>query len=246
LIQPNGHILVAEDDPGVRRLLRTVLEDDGYKVSEARTAQHVRQALATREISLITLDLGLGGDDGLAVARDIRRTSDAAIIMVTAKASDVDRIVGLEVGADDYIVKPFNVREVVARVRAVLRRTSCVNSACDSQRLAFDGFVFDVAGRSLMRTDGALVDLTSREHALLECFVRRPRRAITRDALLELVDGGSCDALDRAVDTLVSRLRRKVEADPANPALIKTVRGVGYLFAAQVTALSAADQRARR
>lgn len=230
----NGHILVAEDDPGVRKLLRTVFEEQGYRVSEARTALQVRQTLKSHAVSLVTLDLGLGSDDGLAVAREIRRSGDAAIIMLTAKASDLDRIVGLEVGADDYIVKPFNIREVVARVRAVLRRANADGDprSLNRELLAFDRFIFDCAGRTLT-ADGALVDLTSRELTLLECFARRPRRVLTRAALLELVDGGACDALDRAIDTTVSRLRRKIEEDPSHPKLIKTVRSVGYVFAAR-------------
>jgi two-component system OmpR family response regulator len=231
------HILVTEDDAAMRRLLRTLFEDEGYKVSEARTGKDVRQVLAREPVALITLDLGLQTEDGLAVARDIRRISDAPIIMVTAKSSDIDRVVGLEIGADDYIVKPFNTREVLARVRAVLRRTqpAKLNDSSPYSQLAFDDFILDVTGRALHRRDGRLIDLTTREFALLEGFVRRPRRVVSRDALLNLVGGDGVDALDRAIDTLVSRLRKKIELDPARPTLIKTVRGAGYIFATRVT-----------
>ncbi|MFN0218503.1 MAG: response regulator [Hyphomicrobium sp.] len=233
----NAHILITEDDAGVRRLLRTLFEDEGYQVSEARSGRQALEALARESNSLITLDLGLNGEDGLAVAREIRRISAAPIIMVTAKASDVDRIVGLELGADDYIVKPFNTREVLARVRAVLRRADPggVFGNTATHRLAFENFVLDLADRTLLRRDGGLIDLTTREFALLEAFVRRPRRVQSRDALLDLVGGDGSDSLDRAIDTLVSRLRRKIEADPARPMLIKTVRGTGYIFTPKVT-----------
>ncbi|MGQ0457120.1 MAG: response regulator [Hyphomicrobium sp.] len=229
-------ILITEDDDGVRRLLKAVFEDEGYLVSEARSGREALEAVKRSDISLITLDLGLRGDDGLAVARDIRRLSAAPIVMVTAKGADVDRIVGLEIGADDYIVKPFNTREVLARVRAVLRRTRAhaVTSREDRGRVTFEGFVFDAGERTLSGRDGSLIALTAREFALLAAFISRPRRVQSRDALLEFVGGGDSEALDRAIDSLVGRLRRKIEFDPARPALIKTVRGAGYMFAAQV------------
>lgn len=232
------HILVTEDDAGVRRLLRTLFEDEGFLVSEAQSGAEACEAVARSAISLVTLDIGLRGDDGLAVARAMRRISEVPIVMVTAKASDVDRIVGLEIGADDYIVKPFNTREVLARVRAVLRRTQQAASkdARAPTRFEFDDLVFDVGARVLQGRDGEFIELTSREHALLETFVRRPRRALSRDALLDFVGGEGAESLDRAIDTLVSRLRRKIETDPAKPALIKTVRGAGYMFTAKVAA----------
>ena len=232
------HILVTEDDAGVRRLLRTLFEDEGYVVSEAQSGAEACEAVARSAISLVTLDIGLKGDDGLAVARAMRLISEVPIVMVTGKASDVDRIVGLEIGADDYIVKPFNTREVLARVRAVLRRTQQATSkdARAPTRFEFEDFIFDVAARVLQRRDGIFIELTSREHVLLETFVRRPRRALSRDALLDLVGGEGAESLDRAIDTLVSRLRRKIETDPAKPVLIKTVRGAGYMFAAKVAA----------
>lgn len=231
-------ILVVEDDDGVRRLMRALFEDGGYQVSEARNSRQALEALARERIALVTLDLGLSGEDGLSLARDIRRSGDVPIIIVTAKASEVDRIVGLELGADDYIVKPFNTRETLARVRAVLRRTSPRAPGDDRPaRFAFADFEFDVSTRSLSRRDGHYVALTTRELALLEVFVRRPRRALSRDALLDLVGGDSGDTLDRAIDTLVSRLRRKLGDDSERPQLIKTVRGAGYVFAASVSPL---------
>lgn len=232
-----GRILVTEDDAGVRRLLRTLFEGEGFEVREARSGREMTAALQSGDISLVTLDLGLAGEDGLALARDTRRNSDVPIIMVTAKADEIDRIVGLEIGADDYISKPFNTREVLARVRAVLRRS---RSAAASDRpgpacFAFGNWVFDVGQRVLRSGDGVTVDLTSREFAVLEALVRRSQRVMTRNMLIEFSGGGARDTLDRAIDTVISRLRRKIEQNPHAPEVIKTVRGGGYVFTAKVT-----------
>ncbi len=236
---PRRRILVVEDEEPVRRLLRNLFEAEGYAVSEARNEAELLRCLETQDISLITLDLTLRSEDGLAIARGVRALSDVPIVMVTAKASDVDRVVGLELGADDYIVKPFNVREVLARVRAVLRRTEPRARRQGIEKndcLRFEGWELDLAGRQLTASDGLAHDLTAAEFKLLEAFVRRPLRVLSRDMLIDLVNGQDAEPLERAIDTLVGRLRKKIERNPAAPLLIKTVRGAGYMFAAKVAA----------
>jgi two-component system, OmpR family, response regulator len=241
--EPRAHphrIVVVDDDAAIRRLLRSAFEHEGYAVSDARNRAELFRCLDAHDVSLITLDLTLGGEDGLAIAREIRTIKDVPIIMVTAKASDVDRIVGLEIGADDYIVKPFNVREVLARVRAVLRRTESPPRGLTQDRrggFRFDGWLLDVSARALLAPDGAAHDLTAAEFRLLHAFLERPQRVLSRALLLDIVSGQDADPLERAVDTLVGRLRKKIESDTATPKIIKTVRGAGYVFAAKVTHL---------
>jgi DNA-binding response OmpR family regulator len=223
-------ILVVEDEEPVRDMLRNLLEREGFVVREARNSAEVRAALKKHTIGLITLDLNLGRENGLALARDIRVQHDVPIIMVTAKADDVDRIIGLELGADDYITKPFNLREVLARIRAVLRRYERGASEQASGKITFGDLALDVDSRELKRSNGELVMLTTAEFKLLEVLAKRPSRVLSRDSLMDLLKGHEATAFDRAIDTLVGRLRKKVEADPETPTLIKTVRGVGYVF----------------
>lgn len=236
----NAHILIVDDDPKIRRLLRRCFEPEGYSVSEAENRDDVIFHLSKHEFDLITLDLNLGSDDGLAVARDIRERSNVPIIMVTGKGDMVDRVVGLEVGADDYIAKPFHIREVLARVRSVLRRsqaTSKAHKASDNQaaeRYKFDGWVADFTRLELQNPDGSPCDLTTSELQLLEIFVRRPNRVLTRDQLMDLLKGHDWNANDRSIDNQIARLRKKIEADPKNPKYLKTVRGLGYNFTAEV------------
>ena len=223
-------ILVVEDEEPVRDMLRNLLEREGFVVREARNRFEVRAALKKHTIGLITLDLNLGRENGLALARDIVVQHDVPIIMVTAKADDVDQIIGLELGADDYITKPFNLREVLARIRAVLRRYERGASETASGKITFGDLALDVDSRELKRSNGELVMLTTAEFKLLEVLAKRPSRVLSRDSLMDLLKGHEATAFDRAIDTLVGRLRKKVEADPETPTLIKTVRGVGYVF----------------
>ena len=219
-----ARILVVDDEDAVRRLLRNLFELEGYAVSEARTGAEALRCLTSENI---------------AVARQMRAVCGVPIIMVTAKSGDVDRIVGLELGADDYIVKPFNVREVLARVRAVLRRTEPKELRDATERRSgfqFDGFELDLNSRSFTSTDGTSKGLTTAEFRLLEAFLRRPSRVLSRNTLIDLVGGQDAEPLERSIDTLVGRLRKKIEANAGAPALIKTVRGVGYIFTAKVTA----------
>lgn len=236
-----AQILVVDDDPKVRLLLRRCFEQEGYTVFEAVSGQNVEDCLAANSIDLITLDLNLGEDDGLDIARAIRATSDVPIIMVSGKGELIDRVVGLELGADDYIAKPFHVREVLARVRSVLRRSESGSSDGQSpdnasgNRLTFNGWLVDFDKLELQRGD-KICDITSGELRLLEAFLRNPNRVLSRDRLMDLLKGHDWTPLDRSIDNQVSRLRKKIEEDPTNPQLIRTVRGAGYKFTGDVEA----------
>jgi len=229
------HILVLDDEPKVRTLLRRCLEGEGFVVSEAKDGAEMRLRLERDAVSLITLDLSLGKENGLDLAREIRKACNIPIIMLTGKGDTIDRVVGLELGADDYLAKPFELRELVARVRAVLRRVQPAEPAIVSgQRYAFAGWIFDVDQRRLQRNDGEDQELTTSEFNLLEAFVKRPHRVLSRNDIMDLLKGHDWSPLDRSIDNLVARLRKKVERDPDRPTLIKTVRGVGYTFTAEV------------
>jgi two-component system, OmpR family, response regulator len=233
----NGKIiLIVEDDRDIRGLLSDFLKREGFSVDVAEDGAAADRALARMAPDLVILDLMLPGEDGLSICRRLRARGSTPILMLTAKNDDIDRIVGLELGADDYLGKPFNPRELLARIRAILRRADASSSRPDERRRrAFASFVIDLDARSVERADGAGVPLTSAEFDLLACFVERPRRVLTRDQLLDWTRGRSADPFDRTIDVTVSRLRKKLElADPAAPALITTVRNGGYLFAGDV------------
>jgi DNA-binding response OmpR family regulator len=229
------HVLIVDDDAAIRDLLRDCLEPEGFRVSEAADSAGMNEALAAGGIDLVTLDLMLGGESGLALAAGLRARHSVPIVMITGKGDMVDRVVGLEMGADDYIAKPFHPREVVARIRAVLRRGQSIApaSAASSQAdgAAFNGFTMDFGRRELTSPAGVPVALTTAEFNLLELFVRHPQRVLSRDMIMDLLKGNEWTPFDRSIDALISRLRRKIEANPDNPTLIKTVRGVGYVFA---------------
>jgi DNA-binding response OmpR family regulator len=229
-------ICVVEDDDRVRRVLRHIFEAAGYAVSEAASEAELLAILKSQKIALVTLDLTLRNEYGLSIARHVRSFSDVPIIMVTARGEDIDRIVGLEIGADDYIAKPFNGREVVARARAVLRRTQQRQSvAADAaDEIRFGKWVFDMSGHELRTLNGQVCRLTSAEFKLLEAFVRHPGRVLSRDFLIDAIGGVNAEPLERSIDTTVSRLRRKIESDGSTPALVKTVRGAGYRFTGSV------------
>jgi len=239
--RPGRCILVIEEDAQIRALLRETLEMEGYRVCGFASGRQWGAILDKERVDLITVGLELGGEDGLALVREIRTTRDVPIIIISAKAAHVDRVVGLELGADDYITKPFYVREVLARVRAVLRRyeaparREAVTLSGNVERFRFDGWILDTSARELRQLTGQTVELTTAEFDLLDVFVHRPGRVLTRNALMDALKGHEWSPLDRTIDALVSRLRKKVEADQQNPSLIKTVRGVGYVFAMPVT-----------
>ncbi len=236
------HILVVDDEEAVRTLLRESFELDGFKVSEARDGQELVAQLAISAPDLITLDLKLGGENGLELARKIRETRNVPIVMITGKSDMIDRVVGLELGADDYIGKPFHVREVLARVRAVLRRYQSVPAAVDAveapvasrECYIFGGWALDLPRRELKSSAGTPHELTTAEFNMLEMFVKRPARVLSRDNIMDLLKGHDWSPFDRSIDALIVRVRRKIEAEPDAPRLIKTVRGVGYVFAAEV------------
>lgn len=230
------HILVVDDDPKVRLLLRRCFEGEGFRVTEAGQGTDVPPVLEGGGIDLVTLDLTLPDMDGLSVARMIRERSRVPIIMVTGKGETIDRVIGLEVGADDYIAKPFHLREVLARVRAVLRRSRGEGNApgregsAGSRLIRFDRWVLDLDRRELRDSGGTVCNLTTGEFSLLEIFVRHANRVLTRDQIMDLLKGHEWSPLDRSIDNLVARLRRKIEPADTGPELIKTVRGLGYIF----------------
>ncbi len=231
------HILIVDDDPKVRTLLRRCFEGEGFDVSDAKDGAEARAHLGRHPVALITLDLNLGKENGLDLAREIRSAHDIPIVMLTGKGDTIDRVVGLELGADDYLAKPFELRELVARVRAVLRRSGGGGKAepAGQQRYAFDGWVLDIGRRTLSRGAGREEALTTSEFNLLEAFVKRPHRVLSRDDIMDALKGHDWSPLDRSIDNLVARLRKKIERDATRPTLIKTVRGAGYTFTAEVT-----------
>ena len=239
MTEPQRHILIVDDDAQIRRMLRRCFEDEGFRVSEATGQASVDAALA-EAIDLITLDLNLGGTDGLSIARAVRQTADIPIIMITGKGDMIDRIVGLEIGADDYIAKPFHLREVLARVRSVLRRTltrpaadsAPLPAAAPGARVRFDGFVLDLDRRALHGPQGD-IRMTSGEFDLLALFATHPHRVLSRDQIMDLLKGHDWTPNDRSIDNQVARLRKLIEADAREPRLLKTVRGAGYSFTPQ-------------
>jgi len=232
-----ANILIVDDDAAVRRLLADCLQPEGFAVFEAANGAAMHKELAARRIDLITLDLNLSGEDGLKLARDVRSRQNIPIIMITGKSDPIDKVVGLELGADDYIPKPFHMREVLARIRAVLRRyhpEAESASPARSERYAFDGQTLDVGRREFKTVAGAVIDLTTTEFELLAIFLRAPGRVLSRDQIMDQLKGHDWSPLDRSIDSMVARLRRKIEPQNETPKLIKTVRGIGYVFAGRV------------
>ncbi len=234
----NAVILVVDDDPKIRTLLRRCFEGEGSTVLEAGDKQGTLAAIAAHPVNFITLDLDLGHDDGLDVARAIRRTSRVPIMMVTGKGEVIDRVVGLEIGADDYVSKPFHLREVVARIKSVLRRSretvTKPSIAEGSVAWRFDDMIAMIEEMKLFGRDGVLIELTSGEFKLLAVFLTRPKRVLSREQLMDLVGGQSYTPLDRTIDNQIARLRKKIERNPAAPRLISTIRGIGYSFTCDV------------
>ncbi|MFV2001982.1 MAG: response regulator, partial [Paracoccaceae bacterium] len=232
------HLLVVDDDREIRVLLKRFLTQNGFRVTTAADGAKMLQVMADWKIDLIILDLMLPGKDGLALCRDIRATSRVPIVMLTAMGEENDRIRGFGDGADDYIAKPFNPHELLARIRAVLHRTHMVPPATGAGHgriLLFDNWQLDVGLRCLKSSGGTLVDLSAAEFDLLAAFVEHPQQVLSRDQLLDLARGKVEIPFDRKIDMQVSRLRHKIEADPKHPSLIQTVRGGGYVFTAKVT-----------
>lgn len=232
------HILVVDDHREIRELVSRALTKEGFRVSVAADGKAMRKVLADGQIDLILLDLMLPGEDGLALCRGLRAESNIPIIMLTAKGEEVDRVIGLEMGADDYLAKPFGSRELIARIRAVLRRSRMEASGEHRRKpklFRFDRWALNAEARELLRDDGVTMPLSTGEYDLLLALVERPQRVLNRDQLLDLARGRSAAALDRSIDTQVSRLRKKIEADPGDPKIIQTVWGGGYIFTPAVS-----------
>jgi two-component system, OmpR family, response regulator len=236
-MESSAHILIVDDHRDIRDLLARYLTKNGYRVSTADGSAAARRLLDRGAVELVVLDVMMPGEDGLALCRHLRATSAVPVILLTAMAEDTDRVIGLEMGADDYVTKPFNPRELLARIRAVLRRTHSLPPAregMDADQIRFDRWTLKVAQRELLGEDGVATPLSTAEFQLLAALLRHPKMVLSRDQLLDLTRGRAAAVFDRSIDNQISRLRRKIEADPKHPALIKTVWGGGYMLAADV------------
>lgn len=232
----SSHILIVDDHAEIRDLVGRALKKEGFRVSAAADGRAMRKVMADHRIDLVLLDLMLPGEDGLSLCRGLRAESSIPIIMLTAKGDEIDRVVGLEVGADDYVAKPFGSRELIARIRAVLRRSPDRTEGTNrSKHYRFDRWRLDADARELLREDGVTIPLSTGEYDLLIVLVERPNRVLTREQLLDLAGRSSANLLDRAIDTQVSRLRKKLEIDAGDPKIIKTVWGGGYTFTPTVS-----------
>jgi two-component system, OmpR family, response regulator len=229
----DGHILIVDDDAQIRQLAGKFLREHGYRVSTARDGREMREALANAPIDLVILDIMLPGSNGLDLCKELRSRSSLPVIMLTARGSETDRIVGLEIGADDYLAKPFNPRELLARINAVLRRARAHLDALQvgsGHCLRFELWMLDTRRRELLDPRGVVVDLSTGEYDLLLTFLEAPQRVLTRDQLMDAAKHRMATGFDRAIDIQVSRLRRKIDASEDGQAMIKTIRGTGYMF----------------
>jgi two-component system, OmpR family, response regulator len=238
-VEQAARILVVDDDPRIRQMLARYFEQEGYRVSLAADGTAMRAQLSAQPIDVVLLDVVMPGEDGLTLAREVRAKSDVGIIMLTGRDDVLDRIVGLEVGADDYIAKPFHLREVLARVKSLQRRRKPTDQAIRSEEPAekvirYDGWTLDIARRQLLSPRGEDVALTTGEFDLLAALARHPGRVCGREALMEFTRGRSWEVFDRTIDAQIARLRKKIESDPKNPTIVKSVRGVGYVFTGRV------------
>nr|WP_250809032.1 response regulator [Neorhizobium tomejilense] len=230
----SANILVVDDDPRIRQMLTRYFEGEGYAVSAVSDGQEMRAQLKRQEADIILLDLSLpGGQDGFDLAREIRMQSDVPIMMLTGRDDVVDRIIGIEIGADDYIAKPFHLREVHARLKSILRRRQPAQPKPEENEekiVRFEGWTLNLSRRQLLSNEDGEVGLTTGEFDMLAAFVQHAGRVLTRDFLMDATRGRQLDAFDRTIDAQIVRLRRKIEADAKHPQLIKAVRGVGYIF----------------
>jgi two-component system, OmpR family, response regulator len=232
------HIAVVDDEADITQLLAHYFKGHGFRVSQLHDGAGLMALVADDPPALVLLDLGLGGEDGLAVARNLREKARCGLVIVTGRGDAVDKVVGLEIGADDYVTKPFDLRELLARVKAVLRRiepASQDTAQATPNHLRFAGWALDTAGRRLIDPTGAEVALTSGEFDLLCAFAQHPGRVLSRDFLLESTRGRNAGPFDRTIDVQVGRLRKKMETDPENPQILKSVRGAGYVLVAPVS-----------
>ena len=228
-----AHIVVCDDEPDIRDVVAEYLERNGYAVTPVDGGPALRELVNARHIDAIILDIRMPGEDGLSLARYLRERSDVAIIMLTGSADTIDRVVGLEMGADDYVAKPVDLRELLARLKAVLRRTSArvrSDEAAGTQMIKFGRCSFDREAHKLFDADGIEIAITAMEFQLLKVFADHRGRVLNRDQLLELAHDRGWDPFDRSIDIRISRLRKKIEVDPSKPEVIRTIRGIGYLY----------------
>jgi two-component system, OmpR family, response regulator len=247
MTEKTDHVLIVDDDRGIRELVGAYLEKNGMRVSLAANGREMRSMLESGAPDLIVLDLMMPGDDGLVLCRELRAGKHRAVpvVMLTARNEETDRIVGLEMGADDYLPKPFAVRELFARIRSVLRRTRMLPPGMEvsesAQLLAFGDWRLDTTARHLLDAEGTIVALSGAEYRLLRVFLDHPQRVLTRDQLLSLTQGRQADAFDRSIDLLVSRLRQRLRDEAREPRYIKTLRSEGYVFSSAVTVVEAQE-----
>ncbi len=238
IIADHGHLLVVDDDPQIRLLVSRLLQRSGYRISLAQDGRAMAEVMAKVDIDLILLDVMLPGRNGLDLCRELRSKSNIPIIMLTARGDEGDRVAGLEIGADDYVTKPFSSRELLARVRAALRRVRALNDDRapreTSDQIVFDGWILNLRRRELQSPEGAFIDLSTGEYDLLVAFVEHANRVLSRDQLMELAKTKSSDPFDRTIDVQVSRLRRKLAVRDDDTDMIKTVRGAGYMFTPRI------------
>ncbi len=234
-------LLIVDDDFDIRDSLASYFQDNGFAVSVAEDALAARRVIQSDPPDLVLLDVMMPGEDGISLCQHVAGLKSLPVIFLSARTTDVDRIVGLEVGADDYVCKPFHPRELLARVRVALRRVEAAETVCapaqETRYFAFDRWTLDQSRRRLTREDGVVFPLSASEHRLLLAFVERPHLVLSRERLLELTRVDADDVFDRSIDSQISRFRRKLERNPKEPALIKTIRGDGYVFAAEVRRL---------
>ena len=234
------HLLLVDDERSIREPLAQYLQRNGFRVTAVGSAAEARLRLVGNAIDMVVLDIMMPGEDGLSLCRHIRETSEVPVILLTAKSEETDRIVGLEMGADDYVLKPFSPRELVARIKVIFRRVASGGqrvTAPDGASYAFADWVLKSQERTLVDSEGVAVPLSTAEYNLMLAFVTRPNHVLSRDQLLDITQGREANAFDRAIDNQISRLRKKIEPDPKNPTLIKTVWGGGYTLAADVRKL---------
>ena len=234
--EPSPHVLIVEDARDIREPLARYLREHGYRATTAADAAAARKLMRGAAIDLVVLDIMMPGEDGLSLCRYIRESSQIPVILLTARGEEVDRIIGLEMGADDYIPKPFSPRELIARIAAVLRRTQALpprQKPPETERITFGEWTLDTGQRELIGPDGMATPLSSGEFRLLSALLERPKIALSRNQLLDLTKGREAELFDRSIDNHVSRLRKKIEPDPKNPRYIKTVWGGGYMFAVE-------------
>lgn len=236
-MQNSHHILVVDDHRDIREPLTKYIKQQGFRVSSAADAAQARQLLKTNRFNLIVLDIMMPGEDGLSLCRHVQATSQIPVILLTAVSDEIDRILGLELGADDYVVKPFNPRELLARIKSVLRRSETMSKSSETttpERFRFDDWTLVINRREAEHTDGRVITLTTSEFQILLAMLERPNFALSRDQLLDLTKGRAAVIFDRTIDNHVSRLRQKLEVDPGAPKLLQTVWGRGYKIACEV------------